>query len=230
MIVAKIGELERRMANVVRVGKVLSADYSSATVTVALGKNKTTSLPWLAQRAGNDRVWHPPEVGEQVVVISPSGNLAQGFVLSGAIFKQDFPANGSSADKSLTTYKDGAVVQYDRAAHAYSITIPSGGKATIAAGSNAQAIIEDSDVKLSYGSNASIVITSTGITLTFGSTYIKLSSSGITTNGDISQTGKITASGNITSAGDVKAGTVSLDLHLHSAVQTGSGISGPPVP
>ena len=39
---------------------------------------------------------------------------------------------------------------------------------------------------------------------------------------------EVTISGNLTVAGDVKAGTVSLRGHVHTAVQPGGGTSGPP--
>ena len=45
------------------------------------------------QRAGADREWDPPTIGEQVVLLSPSGNLAQGVVLTG-LFSDLIPANG----------------------------------------------------------------------------------------------------------------------------------------
>ncbi len=41
--------------------------------------------------------------------------------------------------------------------------------------------------------------------------------------------GNMTVSGTITTPSDVVAGTVSLKLHQHSGVQTGGGVSGPPV-
>jgi hypothetical protein len=42
--------------------------------------------------------------------------------------------------------------------------------------------------------------------------------------------GNVVVNGTITATGDVVAGTVSLKLHQHSGVQTGGGVSGPPVP
>lgn len=205
-----------------RPGTVLEADYSKARIRVALGRNKTAWLPWLTSRAGGDRTWHAPEIGEQVLVVSPSGELAQGYVLPGGVYKTDFPANGNSETISRTTYKDGAVVEYDRTAHAYGVTIPNGGKATVSVGSNSKVLVEDSDVTLSFGSGASIKVESGKITLSVGGNSIVLSSSGIATKGDISQTGKITASG------DVKAGTISLQSHVHGGVYTGTSSTSTP--
>jgi phage baseplate assembly protein V len=43
-------------------------------------------------------------------------------------------------------------------------------------------------------------------------------------------TGDLTATGTVTGQTDVVAGTISGKTHDHSGVQTGSGVSGPPVP
>lgn len=45
--------------------------------------------------------------------------------------------------------------------------------------------------------------------------------------GDISQTGSMTTSGSVTASGDVKAGSISLQNHKHSGVQSGPGMTGP---
>jgi phage baseplate assembly protein V len=239
MTTARIGEIERRLSNVVRPGTVLEADYEKARIRVALGRNKTAWLPWMTSRAGNDRTWHAPEVGEQVLVISPSGELSQGYVMPGGIYKNDFPANGDSETVSRTTYGDGAVIEYDREAHAYAATIPAGGSATVAVGDNSKVLVEDSDVTLSFGSGsggALIQVESGKITLSVGGNSIILSSSGIATSGDITQTGKITASGDLITSGkvtataDVKAGTISLMTHVHAGVMSGTSSTAVPTP
>lgn len=246
MSIQRVGDLERRLANVAKVGKVVQADYAAGRVQVAIGRNQTAWIPWISQRAGNDKTWHAPEVGEQVIVLSPSGDFSQGIVLGGGVFYNGSTAPFSSADKSGTIFSDGASVQYDRAAHAYQITVPAGGKATVKTGANAQLVVEDSDVTMSFGSNGSIVLNSSGLTMTFGTTSITLTSSGIATKGDITQTGKITSSGDVTtsgkvsatgnittSGGDVTAGTVTLKTHTHpvpgvaagtTTVNTGVGV------
>ena len=217
---ASIGDIDRRLAHVVKVGRVIAADYPNARIKVAVGRNQTGWVPWLTSRAGNDKTWHAPEIGEQVVVVSPSGDMAQGFVLPGAIFSGANPANGTEATKKTETFADGAVIQYDRTAHAYSITLPSASKATIAAGSNAKVLVENNDVTLSFGSNASIAVNASGITLTVGFVSLSLTSSGISVNGNINQTGNLVASG------DVSAGTVTLKTHTHPGVTIGSGSTG----
>lgn len=114
-LIAELSDLKRRFENTVRIGVIAETDYAEARVRVAIGSLHTTWLPWLTSRAGRDRTWHAPEVGEQVVVISPSGDLAQGVVLA-AIFYNEYPANAAQPTVHRTIYADGAVIEYDRAA------------------------------------------------------------------------------------------------------------------
>lgn len=73
----------RRLSNVARYGTVQEADYTGATagfpairVQLQEGEILTDWIPWFTPRAGNDRVWDPPEVGEVVMVLAPSGSSA----------------------------------------------------------------------------------------------------------------------------------------------------------
>lgn len=55
-------------------------DLVKAKVRVKLGENLRGWLPWLTT-AGHLKTWNPPVVGEQVVVLSPGGDLEQSVVL-----------------------------------------------------------------------------------------------------------------------------------------------------
>jgi phage baseplate assembly protein V len=222
---ARIGDIERRMSNMVRPGTVLEADYANARVKVQCGGNQTAWIPWVTSRAGEDRSWHAPEVGEQVIVLSPSGDLAQGYVMPGGVYKNDYPANANSKEISRTTYKDGAVVEYDRQNHAHLVQIPAGGKATVKVGNDAQTEILPDKITHKMGGSSKIEVTSSGVKLTVGGTILNVTSSGVEV------TGKVTASQDIeTTGGDVKAQTITLKAHKHLGVQTGSGTSGLPTP
>lgn len=239
---ARIGDIERRMSNMVRPGTVLDADYASARVKVQCGGNQTAWIPWVTSRAGEDRSWHAPEVGEQVIVLSPSGDLAQGYVMPGGVYKNDYPANADSAEISRTTYKDGAIVEYDRENHAHLVQIPAGGKATVKVGSDASTEIlpnkithkvgDDSQTEITpskithmFGGNAKAEITSNGVKLTVGGTVLNVLSGGVEI------TGKLTVSQDIeTTGGDVKAQAITLKTHKHLGVQAGSGTTGLPTP
>lgn len=111
----RVADLERRLANQIQMGTVAQADYGAARVRVQCGDLLTGWLPWTTQRAGADRAWWAPEVGEQVVVLSPCGNPAMG-VVSGSLYQDAHPAPASSPDISTQVFADGLVVTHDRAA------------------------------------------------------------------------------------------------------------------
>tara|TARA_R110001592_G_scaffold104697_1_gene294542 strand:- start:49199 stop:49792 length:594 start_codon:yes stop_codon:yes gene_type:complete len=111
----RLAELERQAANLLRIGTIAAVDYAGATASVRIGDIETASRPWLTQRAGADRSWWAPEVGEQVMLLSPTGDLSQGIILP-AIYTTAAPAPASSADVSRHVYGDGLVIEHDRAA------------------------------------------------------------------------------------------------------------------
>ena len=111
-------DLERRQANAIRYGTISAVDHANARCRVKSGEIETAWLPWMAGRAsGAKRRWDPPEVGEQVAVISAGGDLAQGLVLPG-VYQDTAAAPSDSPNVDRTVHSDGTVIEYDRAAHA----------------------------------------------------------------------------------------------------------------
>lgn len=119
-------ELSRLIENLVRVGTIAEIDLVKARVRVRTGDLLTGWLPWTAVRAGADRDWDPPTVNEQVLLLSPSGQLANGVAITG-LFSTQHPANGDRANLHRRTYSDGAVIEYDSQAHHLSAHLPAGG-------------------------------------------------------------------------------------------------------
>ncbi len=115
----RVRELERLVANLIRVATIVAVDPAAARASVRFGAGvnriETAMLPWLTQRAGNDRTWWAPSVGEQVVLFSPSGDLAQGVILP-AVYAAAAPAPASSPDVHRTLYASGFVIEHDNAA------------------------------------------------------------------------------------------------------------------
>lgn len=121
-----IADLARLLENIVRFGTVEAVQMQPPRVQVKSGNITTAWRPWLNLRAGADREWDPPTIGEQVVLLSPSGNLAQGVVLTG-LFSDLIPANGDREGLHRRTYRDGAVIEYDSIAHRLRAILPEGG-------------------------------------------------------------------------------------------------------
>lgn len=108
-------ELLRRIESVIRIGRVEEADYDRALLRVRSGEILTEWIPWITQRAGPDRFWWAPEVGEQVLVLGVSGDLAQGVVLP-ALFSTQFPKPADDPDRTRWCWENGSYIDHDRAA------------------------------------------------------------------------------------------------------------------
>lgn len=121
-----LAELARLIENLVRFGTIAEVQHKPPRVRVRTGELLTTWLPWLTLRAGADREWNPPTVDEQIILLSPSGQLANGVAITG-LFSDLNPANGDRPCLHRRTYADGAVIEYDSEAHHLSAVLPLGG-------------------------------------------------------------------------------------------------------
>lgn len=115
--------LSRMLENLIRFGVIAAVQMEPPRVQVKTGSLTTAWLPCLALRAGADQEWDPPTEGEQVILFSPSGQLANGIVVTG-LFSDHIPANGNRAGLHRRTYADGAVIEYDSATHHLNATLP----------------------------------------------------------------------------------------------------------
>lgn len=116
-----IATLSRMVENLIRIGTVIAVDHAAARCRVASGELESQWLPWIDRRAGDTRTWEPPTVGEQVVILSPSGEPAGGVVLTG-LFADAHAAPSTSASEHVITYPDGARIAYDHASGALTAT------------------------------------------------------------------------------------------------------------
>jgi phage baseplate assembly protein V len=121
-----IAALSRMIENLIRFGTIAEVQMTPPRVRVKTGELLTAWLPWIAMRAGEDADWDPPTENEQVVLFSPSGQLANGVVLTG-IYSSEHPANADSPGLHRRTYRDGAVIEYDSNAHHLRATLPDAG-------------------------------------------------------------------------------------------------------
>lgn len=127
-----ITDLLRRLENLIRLGTIAAVDHQAARCTVSTGGLSVPNLPWLALRAGDSSDWDPPTVGEQCILVAPSGEPALGVALVG-LYSQQRPAPSNSATVRRRKYPDGAVIDYDHATHTLSGSLPAGGKAQLTA-------------------------------------------------------------------------------------------------
>lgn len=116
-------EAERRLNNVINLGIVTQVNHDDAVCRVQIDSNETDWLPFGGTRMGNVKVWNPPSVGEQVLVISENGELDTAVVTSSFDY-DDHPMPSSNANSIEIHCKDGAVFSYDHTAHQLDVRLP----------------------------------------------------------------------------------------------------------
>lgn len=117
----QIPDLSRLIENLIRTGTIAEVDHYNKRCRVQSGQLKTDWLPWIAGRAGTTKTWSPPTIGEQCMIFSPSGEPANGIVLTG-LYSDSNAAPSSSPNKELMTLPDGGRIEYDHDTSTLSIT------------------------------------------------------------------------------------------------------------
>lgn len=133
----EIAELKRRMDNMIRGGTIVEMDYMAEPPRAKI-KDGEQVLGWMhfmTMRANGQEIsWDAPEVGERVMAISPSGDLANARIIPGALYCNAHPAPTVNPDVITRMHKDGAHDTYDREAHVRTIQIPEEGELKVVVG------------------------------------------------------------------------------------------------
>ena len=173
-----------------RVGLVKTQDVTNCRVRVSFpDRDQMTSwwLPVVVPKTEADKAYWLPDVGEQVVCMMDEHD-EDGAVL-GAIYSTADTTPVQSADKVHWSFKDGTSLEYDRAAHSLSCSLPSA-TVTIAA----------SGATIAIDGSGNVLITSGGQILLGGEAAVK----GVARLGDSvvcpAGTGKITTASAIVQA------------------------------
>ena len=125
----------RRLENIVRFGTIKTINPSKPIprVIVNLGDIDTPEIRCLNIRSGSDSTWDMPSENEEVVVISPCGDIGPtSFVMFG-FYNDENPAPSDDLNKKIRMFADGCVIAYDIKSHELSAFLPAGGKANIVA-------------------------------------------------------------------------------------------------
>lgn len=128
-----LNDLGRRLANIIRIGQIFEIDFATAKARVRIGDLETDFLPWITANSAENKNWNPPEVDEQVIILSPSGELNQGVILP-SLYRNNAPEN--SANIQSITFKDGSKISFDKTSGNLDLNIK--GNATIKVAGNAQ--------------------------------------------------------------------------------------------
>jgi phage baseplate assembly protein V len=210
-----LSEVVRTLANLIRIGVISEVEGDRARVQLS-PTLFTTWLRWFTARAGDDQTWWAPSVGEQVIVLSPDGDLSKGRILPG-LYSQEFPAPESNHAVQAQHYRDGAVIRYDTEAHALTAILPGGSTATV----KADAVTSDAPQTTCTGD-----VTIKGNLIVEGASALN---NGATVKGGAGGAA-VVINGSVEATQDVKAGDISLRSHPHGEVQRGNDKSGGPLP
>lgn len=246
---SNIPEIERKLENIVRPGSIFAVDPATARCRVESGNLKTDWLPWLALRAGSDRTWWPPSEGEQVVLLCPGGNPANGLVLLGLYSDENPAPSGSLQMVILALMRDGSRITYDNEAHHLHADLA--GSATLATAGDVLANV-GGNLTASAAGNASVSVAGdlTAVAATATVTAAQITLNGIVTiNGALQLSGPLTAApgpggggatftgnigvtGAVNIVGDLEASKVTsngvtLDTHTHTSTTPGNQTSAP---
>lgn len=222
-----LGELDRRMGNLMRFGTISAVDTANALVKVDVGDLVTDWLPWTVTSAGQNLAWRAPDVGEQVVLVSP-GDPSQGVVL-GSVYQNAHPANGNNGKDWRLTFKDGTVVEFDRDGSAMNVQVNSAGSLRLNIGATTL-LLEDGKATLT---TPELLVDSPTSTFTGAVniqgllTYL----AGMTGSGGsgASLTGPLTVTGNVTTTGTLQNNGKNVgSTHTHGGVSSGGSVSGAP--
>lgn len=217
-----VSEIDRRIANIFRIGTIAAVDAANALVQVDLGDLTTDWLPWATGRAGATRKWSAPSIGEQVTVFSPSGELAAGIV-GPSIFQDAHAAPSSNPNAENVTFADGSSVNYDAGSNTLIVNVSGAGNVIVNcqhATINAQADVTLNTPQAHCTGNMQVdgaLSVSGGMSIQGGSGATATITGAVQVTGNVSTTGTLTNNG--TNVGST---------HKHGGVQSGGSLTNGP--
>ena len=115
-----LSELKVKLDNIIQIGsvheaKITDGHHLARVVLDDEGSNKRVSpfLPVKSLANSFGRVFFPVRSGEQVVVISPFGNVNGGFIIRSIFHNRCKVPNGANEHTTVVEFEDGTRVSYD---------------------------------------------------------------------------------------------------------------------
>jgi len=115
----KVAELEEKVNNLVKVGKIVAVNPKKATARVEFeDRDKTVSweLPIMHKHTKWDKTYWLPKIGELVYVLTPALGSGLGVILGSSYNDEDTPPT-EDINTVKILFEDGTVIQYDKSAH-----------------------------------------------------------------------------------------------------------------
>lgn len=103
--IAMNAEHQRRLHNIATIGTVIDIDADKALMRLAVGDNETdwVNIPSIA--AGAISVWRCPSIGEQYLLVSPSGDLANAIPVI-SLYSEHNPSPSTDPNEIRIRYND----------------------------------------------------------------------------------------------------------------------------
>ncbi|MEI1738464.1 phage baseplate assembly protein V [Acinetobacter baumannii] len=192
-------DINRRLENLIRFGTIKTVNPSKPIplVTVDLDDIVTPEIRFINARSGDDSTWDPPSLDEEVMVISPCGEIGPTSVVFYGFYNNEYPSPSDDLNKKIRVFADGCVIAYDISAHQLSAILPSGGKAIVTAHGGIT-VNGDTTINGNLQINGSTAMT--GNNTVGGSQLVQ---------------GSCHSTGAFSTEADVKAGSISLKEHKH---------------
>lgn len=123
-----VAEILRLIQNLLRLGAIAEVDHGVPNerlpaVRVRSGALLTGWLPWAGGRAGTTRDWNPPTVGEQVMILSPGGDLSNGVAMP-SLFQLSAQPPSNDPGVISRLFPDNGLFEYDHANSVLRINLP----------------------------------------------------------------------------------------------------------
>ena len=144
-----LSDLAKRLSNIIRIGTIFEINHQTAKARVKIGELETDFLPWANANSGSNNSWNPPEIDEQVIILSPSGDLSQAVILP-SIYKNN--ASDSDQDIKSITYQDGSKISFNVSSGTLDLDLK--GDITIKVLGNAN--IEGDNINITASSNITL--------------------------------------------------------------------------
>lgn len=197
---AAIAELTRRIDNLLRIGTV--AEVKGNLCRVKTGELFTQFRPFFTRRAGTAKTSWRPTVGEQVMLLSLSGDLTNAYILP-ALYSDENPEPDDNNNRERTVYPDGAVIEYDPDTSALKVT----------------------GIKTATVQASELVTIDCPNSVFTGNVLVKKK---LTVDQGAKVTGAIEHNGKMTNSGGISIDGINFGTHKHGGVDAGSGTSGGP--
>lgn len=209
-----IADLSRLLENLIRVGTIHSVDHEKRRARVQSGRLVTGWLRWLERRAGTTTTWDPPTMGEQCVILSPSGVPEQGIIIYG-IPSDVIDTPSHNPVEHVVRFTDGGTFSYDHSASKLTVT----GIKTFVVQASESGVFDCPNVTFTGNVMVEEMLTVEGLF-----TYLN----GLRGSGGTSGNGNAVTGDFIHTDGDLISNDVTLHTHQHTGVEAGDDLTGEP--